>query len=108
MIKSKQTGKIKYIGHSANNIKRTLYRHFQVHNDKAQERFVYDKNKYLIRVIETTKKRAPELEQYLINKYKPVDNRNKYPNIEPVNYKQELENAQFFNAYNENVQDTPF
>jgi len=108
LIKSKQTGEIKYVGHSTTNLKRTLYRHFQNWNDRAQERYVYDKNRYLIRVIETTSKRAPELEKYLIAKYNPKDNRHKYPNTIPVDYKQELENAEFFNAYTQGAIDTPF
>lgn len=107
MIKSKRTGKIKYVGHSTNNLKRTLYRHFQQWNDKAQDRYVYDRNNYLIRVISTTAKRAPELEKYLINKYKPKDNKNKYPTLEPVDYSQQLENSNYFPAFTE-VQDTPF
>lgn len=108
LIKSKQTGEIKYVGYSATNLKRTLYRHFQNWNDKAQDRYVYDKNRYLIRVIETTSKRAPQLEKYLIAKYNPKDNKNKYPSFVPVDYKQELENAEFFNAYTQGAQDTPF
>jgi hypothetical protein len=109
LIKSKQTGKIKYVGHSATNLKRTLYRHFQQWNDKAQDRYVYDKNKYLIRVIKTTSKRAPELEKYLIDKYKPKDNKNKYPTLEPVDFSQDLKQAEEWKAYlNNTVQDTPF
>ena len=70
LIKSKQTGEIKYVGYSSNNIKRTLYRHFQQHNDRQQERYIFDRHKHLIRVIETSKTRAPQLEKYLIDNQK--------------------------------------
>ena len=59
-------------------------------------------------MIETTSKRAPELEKYLIAKYSPKDNKNKYPTEIPRDFKQELENAEFFNAYTQGAIDTPF
>ena len=77
LIKSKRTGQIKYVGYSSNNLYRTIYRHFQTWNDSKQPRYVYDKNGYLIRVISTTPKKAAMLEQALINKYNPPDNKNK-------------------------------
>lgn len=62
----------------------------------------------MIRVISTTSKRAPELEKYLIAKYNPKDNKNKYPSEIPIDFKQDLANAEFFNAYTQGAQDTPF
>ena len=105
LIKSKQTGKIKYVGYSSNNIKRTLYRHFQQHNDRQQERYIFDRHKHVIRVIETTKTRAPQLEKYLISKYNPIANRHKYPTETPRDFAQELKNADFFNAYTKDEQE---
>jgi len=108
LIKSKQTGEIKYVGYSGNNIKRTLYRHFQQHNDTQQERYIFDRNKHLVRVIETTPTRAPQLEKYLISKYSPAANKNKYSNLDPKNFEEDLKNAEIWNAFKTNVQDTPF
>lgn len=109
LIKSKKTGAIKYVGYSSNNLKRTLYRHFQQHNDTQQERFIFDRNKHLIRVIGTTETRAPLLEKYLIAKYKPKANRNKYSKTKPKDFKEDLKQAKEWKAYfGNNIQDTPF
>jgi excinuclease UvrABC nuclease subunit len=105
-IKSKQTGKIIYIGHSATSLKKTLYRHFQTWNDNRQNRFTYSPNFYLIRIIETTAKRSAELEKYLIDKYKPKDNKNKYPTLEFTDFKEDLAAAEFFNNYKD--EELPF
>lgn len=74
-IKSNRTGEIVYIGFSGSNLYKTITRHFQTWNDFFQLRKVYSKNNYTIRVIFTHPKRAAILEQYLINKYKPRDNK---------------------------------
>lgn len=81
IIKSKTDGKIKYVGHSTTGLKKTLYRHFQSWNDSQQDRQVYDKSKYLIKIYRTSKTVAPRLEKYLIDKYKPVHNKMKYPSL---------------------------
>lgn len=78
IIKSKETGDLLYIGSSRTQLYKTLYRHFEQWNDKQQERYVYDKHKYLVRIIYTTPERAAYLEAYLINKYQPRDNAIKY------------------------------
>lgn len=78
LIKSKRTGEIIYIGYSSSQLYKTILRHFQTWNDPQQERFTYSKGNYLIRVILTTPRRAALLEQYLILKYLPRDNKNKY------------------------------
>jgi hypothetical protein len=44
----------------------------------------------------------------LIARYNPKDNKNKYPSEIPVDFKQDLANAEFFNAYTQGAQDTPF
>jgi hypothetical protein len=81
IIKSKKTGNIIYVGYSSNNLYRTLYRHFQQWNDRQQNRFVYGKNNYFVRVVPTTATRAESLEQALIRKYNPRDNKNKQTRI---------------------------
>jgi excinuclease UvrABC nuclease subunit len=78
LIKSKRSGKIIYIGHSSTNLYKTITRHFQTWNDKAQQRYVYQKSGYQIRVIFTTPARAALLEKYLIKKMQPRDNKMKY------------------------------
>lgn len=78
LIKSKRNGEIIYIGYSSSQLYKTILRHFQTWNDTSQERYTYSKNNYLIRVIITTPRRAAALEQYLILKYMPRDNKNKY------------------------------
>jgi excinuclease UvrABC nuclease subunit len=79
IIKKDET--IVYIGHSTSDLYKTLYRHFQSWNDKTQVRTVYPKsqrNKYTVRVVLTSKAKAPRLEKALICKYQPKDNPQKY------------------------------
>lgn len=77
LIKSDRTGKIIYVGYSATQLYKTIYRHFQTWNDRQQPRKTYNKTGYTVRVIFTTKTRAALLESYLINKLKPRDNKDK-------------------------------
>jgi hypothetical protein len=67
-----------YVGFSASNVKKTMYRHFQSWNDPTQRRVVY-KHLHNIecRVIFTTSKRAAILEEALILKLLPTDNSQK-------------------------------
>jgi hypothetical protein len=106
IIRSKQTKKPVYVGYSSNNLKRTLYRHFQTHNDRYQQRFVYDKNKYEVKIYRTGSKTANRLEKYLIDKLKPKNNKDKYPSL----FKEgEKENPykNFFQQYSVE-EETPF
>lgn len=98
IIRSKQTKKPVYVGYSANNLKKTLYRHFQNWNDRQQDRFVYDKNKYELKIYRTGTKTAARFEKYLIDKLKPRDNKLKYPSLFIPG---ETENPykDFFNSY---------
>jgi len=77
-IKSNRTGQVIYIGYSERSLYKTILRHFQTWNDKQQQRFVYSKTGYTIRVILTTPGRAALLEKHLIQKFKPRDNELKY------------------------------
>ena len=64
-----------YVGHSASNLYKTMYRHFQSWNDPAQRRVTYVQLKDIsIRVIFCSASKAPVLEEALIIKYKPRDN----------------------------------
>ena len=77
LIKMKGPGKVVYIGYSASNLYKTIYRHFQEWND-VRERIVYAKVGYLVRILFCSKTQALRLERYLINKYRPRDNANTY------------------------------
>jgi hypothetical protein len=81
IIKSKKTNKPVYVGYSANNLKRTLYRHFQKWNHKYQDTTTYDPAKYSVRIYRTGSKTANRYEKYLIDKLKPKDNKLKYPSL---------------------------
>lgn len=82
IIRSRKTGKVIYVGHSKNNIKRTLYRHFQQWNDPAQpDRYTYDPRFYDITVYKVNSATAPRFERALIKRYMPPDNKLKYPSL---------------------------
>lgn len=83
----KKNNKVLYVGYSAKDVRKTLYRHFQAWVDmratynKMQQpyaRITYynqDRNDFLVKVIYTpTEKEAEILEQLLIQKLKPNDN----------------------------------
>ena len=64
-----------YVGYSASNVYKTMYRHFQTWNDPTQRRVTYKQlSDVTCRVIFTTPKRAAVLEEALILKLKPRDN----------------------------------
>lgn len=79
LLKRKGDTKPVYVGMSGSNLYKTITRHFQSWNDPSQVRVTYSqKSDIMIRVIFTTPKQAERLERYLVLKYKPVDNPNKY------------------------------
>ena len=71
---------VTYIGMSKTDIYTTMYRHFQRWNDKRFDRKVYEREKYLIRVIYCTPLQAVKLERALIIRHNPKDNAEKYDN----------------------------
>lgn len=81
---------LRYVGHSATDVYKALYRHFQVWNDRQVdaglrgERIVYKvRNRIKVRVIYcNTAAQARELEKALILKYRPVDNPDKLEYLE--------------------------
>lgn len=85
LIKKKDSGKIVYVGHSKNNLYRTLYRHFQKWTHSQKVITYSDPNQYTVRVILTTPTQAARLEAYLIQKYNPVDNEHKMVKYENTN-----------------------
>lgn len=106
IIRSKKTKKPIYVGYSGNNLKRTLYRHFQVHNDDKQQRFVYDKNKYEIKIYRTGSKTAERLEKFLIEKLNPKNNKEKYDRI--MRSKEPFPYSNFFQQYSVEEEELPF
>lgn len=79
----KKNDVIVYVGYSESQLYKTLYRHFQAWNDKGQPgRISYQsalkRNKFLVRVVYCSSKRAAALEKALILKHKPKDNKQKY------------------------------
>jgi hypothetical protein len=64
-----------YVGYSASNVYKTLYRHFQSWEDTRQIRTTYSKfGPYKVRVILCGPKTAGNLERVLLSKLKPKDN----------------------------------
>lgn len=75
-----ENGKLVYIGYSATNLYRTMYRHFQKWNHRGQPVVTYagSAKKYTVRVVLCTPAQAARLEKALIIKNRPRDNRDKY------------------------------
>jgi len=83
LIMNSKTGKVEYVGNSASDLYKTMYRHFQSWKDKQQYRATFSKNGYLTRVILIEKpEHIYELEKYYIHKYKPKANEQKYLSYE--------------------------
>lgn len=78
----RENGVLVYIGMSATNVYKTMYRHFQRWPDRQQLLITYrdrlKKNHYTVRVVYCTAKQAQALERLLIIKHKPRDNDFKY------------------------------
>lgn len=70
--------KLLYVGFSGSNLYKTMYRHFQVWNDKQQQRIKFKKSGYKVRIIFCTAAQAQRLETYLIQKLKPKFNKLQY------------------------------
>lgn len=76
-----KAGKLRYVGFSATNVYRTMYRHFQEWNDNRQARVTYKQlNEILVRVIYCSPTNAAKIERALIVKYRPQDNPDKLTN----------------------------
>lgn len=75
-----KAGEIRYVGYSAKDLYKTLYRHFQEWNDPRGERVVYKQlHDVRVRVLYTrTGAQARELERALILHHKPKDNTEKH------------------------------
>lgn len=89
LIKDKEI--ISYIGKSSVDLYKSLYHHFtswKWSKKSPQERVTYEqeirwnKERFTARVIYTTPSRAEKLEQALIKKYEPRDNKQRPPEIE--------------------------
>ena len=95
-------GKPLYIGFSAKDVKKTMYRHFQEWNDPTQARVTYKNLKGIsCRVIWTkTGYQAADLETALILRLKPRDNELKLKMYEPktIKIEQDFKEAEIIEA----------
>lgn len=78
----KENGILVYVGMSAKNLYKTLYRHFEKWNHGSQQVTTYagrlSRNRYTVRVVSCTAAQAARLERALIVRHNPRDNENKY------------------------------
>lgn len=75
----KKGAEIVYVGFSATNLYKTMYRHFQRWDSSTQTRVVYKNTRDItVRIVYCTPSQAVRLEKYLILKHRPKDNPNKY------------------------------
>ena len=73
---------LRYVGFSANDLYKTMYRHFQSWQDEKQVRVVYKNLKDIkVRVVYCPPMQAAKLERALIIKYSPTDNPQKLLNF---------------------------
>lgn len=104
-------GVIRYIGHSASDLYKTMYRHFQSWEDKNQVRVTYqhwlNQARYDIKVrlvFTNTAKQAKALEKALILKYRPKDNPDKLDLFDPTPGEEKYMNKvedEYFDTYTE-------
>lgn len=77
----KENGKVVYVGHSQNNLYKTLYRHFQHWYHKLQYVVTYkgrmNQHRYTVAVEYLTSAQAVRKEHELLLKYRPRDNKAK-------------------------------
>ncbi len=103
----KENGKLVYVGFSAKNLYKTMYRHFESWNHRQQEVISYKGNRkdYTVRVVLCTALQAAKLEKGLIMKYKPRDNAQKY-----TSYQIKFSDEKILNDYFETQvsTETPF
>ena len=113
----KKGDKFVYVGMSATDVKKTMYRHFQKWTDlrssytkklQAYERVTYheeNKENFTCKVIYTsTDKEAHNLERLLINKLKPKDNTLKlelFSSYEEMVINEKLKDIQYISASQE-------
>lgn len=99
--------KLVYIGYSATNLYRTMYRHFQRWNHRGQEVVSYagSSKRYTVRVVLCTPAQAARLEKALIIKNRPRDNRDKYRGYK-LDFQDKKTVDQYENQYA--ITDAPF
>lgn len=94
----KENTRLVYVGMSAKNLYKTLYRHFEKWHHSGQEVVTYagrlNRHKYTVRVVLSTALQAARLERALIIKHRPRDNENKY-----TQYSLKLSDEKALDAY---------
>lgn len=92
----KENGKLVYVGYSAENLYKTMYRHFQKWNHRGQVVVTYadrmQQNRYTVQVTLCSPAKAMKLEKALILRYVPRDNPNKYKGFTATKSETELFN----------------
>lgn len=104
-----ENGKKVYVGYSGYNLYKTLIRHFNTWNHKYQKVVTYvpsATNKYHVTIILATPKQAQSLEYQLIQRFLPRDNTQKYPELWPDKYDNNI--AETFNQAVKELKDAPF
>lgn len=117
----KYKGKIVYIGLSRSDLRNTLYRHFQVWNDRRTDwtkklqpydRVSYsgkDRDNFLIKVVFCkTAIEAEMLEQLLIKKFKPKDNSLKIYLYSQDEYNRMAVKLEQADGWKSNFEENPF
>ena len=99
---------LRYVGFSAYDLYKTMYRHFQSWEDSNQRRVVYKNLKDIkVRVVYCPPAQAAKLERALIIKYKPTDNPQKL-----LNFKIQTGEASVFQKFallnTTPIEDVPF
>jgi len=107
--------RLRYIGYSANDVYKALYRHFQAWNDRQaargerQERITYSPpSSYRVRVIYTrTRSQARELERALILDKAPPDNPDKLEGYQLTAFGEKLADRAMDAEFTDNLE-APF
>lgn len=109
----KKNDRILYVGFSATDIYKTLYRHFQSWKDWRQVRVSYhgqDLTAFRVRVIICKPEKAAALERALIIKYQPKDNPDKLQMYLPSKQEEKAFEEYSFTpvSSNEEIEAAPF
>lgn len=103
----KEDDRLVYVGYSAKNLYKTLYRHFEQWNHSQQKVTSYAnrlrRKKYTVRVILCTPLQAERLERALVIRHKPRDNDQKYEQ-----YRLELQDKTVVKQYEQTEVEVPF
>ena len=96
IVREQNSTKVLYVGFSATDVYKALYRHFQSWKDRRQQRVTFDRWRVVVRVVYCSNKTtAARLEKALIIKLQPSENIDKYW----LNYDIDAREAETLSAY---------